>query len=196
MTDTRLPSVAVLLYNTTMRHLLPLLLLALPALAAEPCVSGTPVGKRPGPYSFLVATGPEAGKPTCYICEQGEKPTVVVFARTLSAPLGKLLAGLDADTTARKEAGFKAWMTLLTPKADLEKLSGWAKEQGLKKVPVGGFEDVDGPPAYKLHADADVTVLLFVKEKVVANHTFRAGELTDEKAKEVLKGLPKLFEPK
>ncbi len=24
--------------------------------------SGTPVGKRPGPYSFLVATGPQRGQ--------------------------------------------------------------------------------------------------------------------------------------
>ncbi len=178
-----------------MRHtLLALLLLSCPALAADPCVSGVPVGKRPGPYSFLVATGTETGKQTCYICEQADKPTAVVFARKLSDPLGKLLAALDAETTARKESGFKAWMTQLTAKADLDTLSGWTKKQGLKNVPVGGFEDTDGPPAYKLHADADVTVLLFVKEKVVANFAFRDGELTAEKVKDVLKTVPKLFE--
>ena len=177
-----------------MRHLLPLLLVALPAVAADPLVSGVPVGKRPGPYSFLVATGPEAGKPTCYICEQAEKPTAVVFARKLSDPLGKLLAGLDAETTARKDSGFKAWMTQLTTTADLDKLSDWSKKQGLKSVVVGGFEDADGPPAYKLNADADVTVLLFVKEKVVANYAFRGGELTDDAVKDVLKSVPKLFE--
>ena len=170
------------------------LFLASAAVAADPCVSGVPVGKRPGPYSFLVATGPERGKQTCYICEQEKKPTAVVFARKLSDPLGKLLAGLDAETTARKESGFKAWMTQLTATADLDKLSGWAKKQGLKNVPVGGFEDADGPPAYKLHADADVTVLLFVKQKVVANFSFRDGELTDEKVKEVLKTVPKISE--
>lgn len=179
-----------------MRHLLPLLFLAAPLFAADPCVSGVPVGKRPGPYSFLVATGPEAGKQQCYICEQEDKPTAVVFARKLSDPLGKLLAGLDAEAAARKDAGFKAWMTQLTAKADLDGLSVWAKKQGLKTVAVGGFEDADGPPAYKLTADADVTVLLFVKQKVVANFAFRDGELTDDAVKEVLKSLPKLFERK
>lgn len=177
-----------------LRTLFTLLLLAFPLLAADPCVSGTPVGKRPGPYSFLVATGPEKGKQTCYICEQGNKPTAVVFARKLSDPLGKLLAGLDAETTTRKDSGFKAWMTQLTTTADLDKLSDWSKKQGLKSVVVGGFEDADGPPAYKLHADADVTVLLFVKEKVVANYAFRVGELTDDTVKDVLKSVPKLFE--
>ena len=170
--------------------------LSVPAVAAEPCVSGVPVGKRPGPYSFLVATGPERGKQTCYICEQEKKPTAVVFARTLSDPLGKLVAKLDAETPARKEAGFKVWMTQLADKADLDALAKWAKQQGIKSAPVGAFEDADGPPAYTLAADADVTVLLFVKEKVVANFAFRAGELTDDAAKEVLKSVPKLFEKK
>jgi hypothetical protein len=166
------------------------------SLLADPFVSGVPVGKRPGPYSFLVATGPERGKQTCYICEQETKPTAVVFARSLSAPLGQLLAELDAEVPKRKDAGFKVWMTQLADKADLDGLAKWAQKQGLKTVPVGTFEDADGPPAYKLHAEADVTVLLFVNEKVVANFAFRKGELTAEAVKVVAKRLPELFEKK
>jgi hypothetical protein len=163
------------------------------AIPADPCVSGVPIGKRPGPYSFLVATGPQRGQQTCYICEQADKPTAVVFARTLTDPLGKLLAKLDAEAVARKDAGFKAWMTHLAGTADLDALAKWAQKQGLKNVPVGAFEDDDGPPAYKLSADADVTVLLFVDQKVVANFAFRAGELTDAVAADVIKALPRLF---
>ncbi|HJZ54884.1 MAG TPA: hypothetical protein VKE74_07985 [Gemmataceae bacterium] len=170
--------------------------LALPSPATDPCVSGVPVGKRPGPYSFLVATGPQRGQPTCYICEQGDKPTAVVFARRLSDPLGKLLAKLDAEAAARKEMGFKVWMTLLTPTADLDVLARWAQKQGLKDCPVGAFEDADGPPAYKLHPDADVTVMLFVKQKVVANFAFRAGDLDDKQVGSVLLAVPDLFEAK
>jgi hypothetical protein len=165
-------------------------------IAADPCVSGVPVGKRPGPYSFLVATGAQKGQQTCYICEQEDKPTAVVFARKLSDPLGKLLAKLDTEIPTRKDSGFKVWMTQLTDTADLDKLSDWAKKQALKNVPVGGFEDTDGPPAYKLAADADVTVLLFVKQKVVANFAFRDDELTDKSIGEVMKAVPKLFEKK
>lgn len=166
------------------------------AFAADPCVSGVPVGKRPGPYSFLVATGPERGKQTCYICDQEKKPAAVVFARKLTPELGKLLAALDAEVVARKDSGFKAWMTHLTDKADLDGLAKWAKESGLKNSPVGAFEDADGPPAYTLHADAEVTVMLFVKEKVVANFAFRAGELTADATATVKKAVPKLFEAK
>src|SRR5687768_4359565 len=87
------------------------LTLALPLAADEPCVSGVPVGKRPGPYSFLVATGPQRGQQTCYICEQheGNKPAAVVFARTTSDQLGKLLSKLEA--AGQKDSGYKVWMT-------------------------------------------------------------------------------------
>ena len=178
-----------------MRFAIALTLLPVFALAA-PVTSGVAVGQRPGPYSFLVATGTERGKQTCYICEQGEKPTAVVFVRTLNEPVGKLLAGLDAEMSARKDSGFKAWLTLLAGKADLDELAKWSKSTGIKNAPVGAFEDVDGPPSYKLHNDAEVTVLLFVKEKVVANFAFRPGELTEKRIPEVMKQLPRLFADK
>ena len=176
-----------------LRSLIPLLLLPAFAGAADPCVSGIPVGQRPGPYSFLVATGPQRGQQTCYICEQDDKPTAVIFAHTLSPQLAKLAVKLDAEVPKRKESGFKVWVTQLAAKADLDALAKWSKTTAIKNVPVGAFEDVDGPPAYKLAADADVTVLLFVKRKVVANFAFRADELTDEAVAAVVKELPKLF---
>ncbi len=158
------------------------LLLALALLAADPAplASGVPVGKRPGPYSFLVATGPHRGKQTCLICDQAEKPACVVFARTVTPELGRLLAKLDAEA-ARRTDGFKAWLTVLADTADLDGLAKWAQGQGLK-LPVGAFEGVAGPPAYTLHPDADVTVLVFVKEKVTANvavKTLTADVLAD-----------------
>ena len=84
-------------------------------------------------------------------------------------------------------------MTLLTEKADLDALAAWAQKKGLRTVPVGAFEDADGPPSYKLHKDADVTVLLFTQQKVIANFAFRAGELTDKRIEEVAKTVPHLF---
>lgn len=178
---------------------LPLVLVcASPAFAADPCVSGVPVGQRPGPYSFLVATGMQRGQQTCYICEQheGNKPAAVVFARTLSDPLAKLLSKLETVEADQKDTGYRVWMTQLTAKADLDALAKWAQKQGLKTAPVGAFEDPDGPPAYKLNKEADVTVILFVKQKVVANFAFRPGELKDSSIEDVMKSVPLLFEKK
>jgi len=162
--------------------------------ADEPCVSGTAVGGKPGPYTFLVATGPQRGQLTCYICETGERPAVIVFARSMSDPLAKLVKGLDKGVTDHKAKELRAWVTFLSDdQTSLDpKLVKWADKHALRRAPLGVFEDVGGPPTYKLAKDADVTVLLYVKQKVVSNFAFRAGELSDTKVDEVLKELPKV----
>ena len=146
--------------------------------------SGVPVGRRPGPYSFLVATGPHRGQQACFICEQADKPACVVFARSLTPELGRLLAKLDAEAATRTD-GFRAWLTLLADTADLDRLARWAQEQGLKGVAVGAYEGPDGPPAYTLHPDADVTALVFTKQKVTAN--VATAKLTADGVADVLR---------
>lgn len=171
--------------------------LALACAAAEPCVSGTPVGQRPGPYSFLVASGPQRGQQTCYICETEDRPAVIVFARQLADPLKQLLVKIDGSVTAQPKDSMRAWATVLGEKVvTLDGLAKWSKEAGLKNLPVGVFDDPEGPPSYKLAQEADVTVLLFVKKKVVANFAFRAGELNDDGIKQVMSSVPKLIEAK
>jgi len=166
-----------------------------PIRAENPCVSGTAVGGKPGPYTFHVATGPQRGQLTCYICETGERPAVIVFARSMSDPLAKLVKGLDKGIADHKAQELHAWVTFLSEdQLSLDpKLVAWGKKNAVRDVPLGVFEDVGGPPTYKIAKDADVTVLLFTKHKVVSNFAFRAGELTDAKVDEVLKELPKII---
>ena len=164
-----------------------------PSAAKDPCVSGPQVGQRPGPYSFLVATGPERGQPTCYVCETAEKPGVIVFARSVSDPLRKLLTACDDAVAAQPKDAMRAWMTVLGEKTiGLDDLGRWATKAGLKAVPVGVFDDPVGPPSYKLAAEADVTVVLFANKKVVANFAFRVGELDDAAVKRVVEQLAQL----
>src|SRR4051812_11484089 len=69
------------------------LLLATAAGADEAvALSGPKVGQRPMPYAFVLATGPNRGTAFCYICDTGDKPAAIVFARSLTDPLGKLAA--------------------------------------------------------------------------------------------------------
>jgi hypothetical protein len=165
------------------------------AAAKEPIASGPRVGERPGPYSFLVASGPERGQQTCYVCETAEKPGVIVFARSLSDPLGKLLAACDEELARRPKEAMRAWMTVLGEKTvGLDDLGRWSKQTGLKGVPVGVFDDPGGPPSYKLARDADVTVLLFVNRKVVLNAAFRPGELDGAAVKRIAQQLQRLGE--
>src|SRR5260370_6203147 len=88
------------------------LLVALSAVA-EPLVSGPTPGQRPGPYAALVAVGAQRGTSHCFICETADRPAVVVFARSLSEPLGKLVRGLDRALIDHKAADLRAWVTFL-----------------------------------------------------------------------------------
>jgi hypothetical protein len=163
----------------------------------EPPVSGPQPGQRVGPYSFLVASGPERGQQTCYVCETAEKPGAILFARSLSGPLAKLAADLDEFVAGRPAGSARAWVTLLGEKsASLDDLAKWSKQHGLKATPVGVFDDPVGPPTYMLSAEADLTAILFVNRKVVANFSFRPGELDDEARKRFRAALKQLGDKK
>jgi hypothetical protein len=174
------------------------LTILLPCLcAAEPCTSGLTTGQKPGPYSSIVSVGAERGEPHCYICDTADHPAVVVFARRLSEPLGKLVAGMDKAVADNKAADLRSWVTFLSDDQTAldPKIVAWAKQYAVRGVPLGVFENLDGPPSYRLSLDADVTVLLFVNRKVVRNFAFREGELTEERVADVLKSLPDVLPP-
>ncbi len=164
----------------------------------EPCTSGPKAGQRWGPYAALISTGPQRGQSFCYVCETGDKPAIVVFAHALTDPLGKLVAYLDQAMTDHKKAGLHAWVTFLSDQQlELDpKVVKWSERLAIRGVPLGIFEDPLGPPSYRLSKDADVTVLMVVKQKVVANFAYRPGELNDDKIKEVIKALPRILPEK
>jgi hypothetical protein len=166
-----------------------------PCQAVEGCRSGLEPGQRPGPYAAVISTGPQRGQSHCYICETGDRPAVVVFARSMSDALGKLCQQLDQAVAEHPKAELRAWVSFLNddPLSLDPRLVQWAKKYALRNIPLGIFEDTSGPPSYRLAHDADVTVLLFVKQKVVANFAFRQGELTQDKIADVHKALPRIL---
>jgi hypothetical protein len=185
--------------RSTVPCVLFLLSISAALLAADnPCVSGLAPGQRPGPYSSLVAVGPQRGTSHCFICETEDRPAVIVFARTLSDPLAKLLRGLDKAIADNKPVDLRAWVTFLNEDQTSfdPKVVEWARKQAVRSVPLGIFEDAGGPPSYRLHGEADVTVLLSVKQKVVRNFAFRHGELTEKQVAQVLEALPQILPPK
>ena len=164
------------------------------AAADEPCKSGLQPSQRPGPYSALVAVGPQRGQQHCFICETADRPVVIVFARNLSDPLGKLVSRIDKSLAENKAAELRGWVTFLAEDQTAldPKVVQWSQKHAIRSVPLAIFEDTVGPPTYLLANEADVTVLLSVKQKVVANFAFRAGELNDTAIETILKTVPKI----
>ncbi len=165
--------------------------------AADPCKSGPQPNQRPGPYASLVCVGKERGTQHCYVCESAAKPVVIVFARTMSDPLGKLVKKLDDAVKQNKDADMRSWVTFLAD--DQTKMDPlvvkWAQQHAVG-IPCGVFEDTVGPPTYLLAKEADVTVLLSVKQKEVAHFASRAGELNDAAIADIVKSVPKIVPEK
>ncbi len=163
--------------------------------AADPCKSGLQPNQRPGPYSALVSVGKERGTQHCYVCEAEDRPIAIVFARTLSEPLGNLVKSLDRAVVKNKDVEMRAWVTLMAEDQTAldPQVVKWAKRYAIDHVPIAVFEDVVGPPAYRIAADADVTVLLSVKQKVVANFAYRTGEFNEAAVQNIQNAIPKLL---
>lgn len=163
-------------------------------LTADPCKSGPQPSQRPGPYSALVCVGKERGTQHCYICEAADRPIIVVFARTPSEPLGMLVKRFDSAVKEHKAAELRSWVTFLAD--DQTKLDPvivkWAQQHAISNVACAVFEDTVGPPAYLIAKDTDVTVILSVKQKVVANFAYRVGELNDAAIAEIVRAIPKI----
>src|SRR4051794_31782234 len=109
------------------------LLLGMTAGAAEPVQSGPKPGQRPGPYSALVAVGPQRGQAHCFVCEAADRPVVIVFTRSLSDPLGGLVKRLDTALTTHRAADLRAWVTVLADDqtaADPQAVA-WAKKHAI-----------------------------------------------------------------
>ena len=165
------------------------------ALAAEePCRSGLQPNQHPGPYSALVSVGRERGQQHCFICESADRPIMIVFARSLSDPLGKLVNRMDKLLTENKAAELRAWVTFLSEDQTAldPRVVQWGQKHATGQVPLAVFEDTVGPPTYLLNRDAEVTVLLSVKQKVVANFAYRMGELSDAAIEQIVKAVPRI----
>jgi hypothetical protein len=165
---------------------------------ADPCKSGPAPNQRPGPYSSLVCVGPQRGQQHCYICEAGDRPIVIVFARSLSAPLGTLVKQIDNAVKENKATEMRGWVTFLAEDQTRmdPKIVQWARDHAISTVPCAVFEDTVGPPTYLLAREAEVTVLLSVKQKVVANFAYRAGELNQTAIRDIVTAIPKIIPAK
>jgi hypothetical protein len=164
------------------------------AVAAE-LKSGPQTGEKvPGPFHPLNINGDKAGEKQCLYCINGPNPVAAVFARTADDPAtAKLLKKLDAATASHSKCEMGSFAVFLTDddKAE-EKLKNLCKDQDLKKLIVS-IDNPAGPEKYNISKDADVTVILYTEHRVKANHTFKKGELTDEKIEQIVKDVAKIL---
>jgi hypothetical protein len=102
--------------------------------------------------------------------------------------LTSLVKKLDAAIADHKDAKMGSFVVVMTDDTDkMEKaLKDMAEKEKLTKV-VLTIDSPAGPEDYKISKDADVTVLLYNKKKVVKNLAFAKGKF-DSKAVDAIAG--------
>lgn len=148
------------------------------------------------PFRPLNLNGEYANEQHCLVCENGNNPVVMIFARDLSEPLLHLIRRLEALTEKHRREQLGAFVVFLKDGEEFRKqLEGVAAKQRLKNV-ILSIEDPAALEDYRIAADADVTVVLYTKAVVRVNHAWRRRAADLRSVDAVLADLPRILPPK
>src|SRR4051794_19486400 len=148
-------------------------------------------------FNPLNCSGPEAGKRHSLVISHGANPAVMIFARDTSDELVRLVRKVDEAAVKNARAGLGCFVVVCSEDAKMEeRLKELAKTLGLKKCILTLYPSRAGPNGYNLHAQADVTVVLYVRRNARAVYAFKKGEMTGRDADAVLADLTKILPAK
>lgn len=162
---------------------------------AEELKSGLAPGASIGPFQVVKVAGAEndgiasVGDQLCYRCQYRSRPQVMVFTRSTSEAVAKLTSELNAAVTKNADKELAAFVNVINAdKAAAEKSAkDLASHAKTDKIPVVvPVENENGPANYGVNPDAEVTVIVASKGKVVASQGFAAGKFDAAAVKTVL----------
>lgn len=117
----------------------------------------------------------------------------MIFAREISDGLTSLVKQIDAATAKHADCSMGSFVVFCSDDESLEnRLKELADKEQLKHI-VLAIDNPAGPRGYKLAKDADVTVVLYNKHTVKANHAFRKGELKEGDIARIVADLAKIL---
>jgi len=169
-------------------------LIAGPAAGAD-LESGPAPGKAVPSFTPLNVTGPAAGDFACPVRRFGAAPVAAVFARDLTPAVAGLVKKIEAAAVAHRDDRLGGFAVVLSDDPAVEgKLRQLADDERLRHV-ILARDTQDGPNGYDIDPDAQVTVVLYVRKKVVKTFAFEAGKLDDKAAAKVLAAVREILPP-
>jgi hypothetical protein len=121
----------------------------------------------------------------------------MIFAREVSDPLTSLVKKIDAATASNSGCKMGSFIVFLNDDEDLQKkLKDLAEKEKLQHIVLTIETKKDGPPAYNIAKEADVTVVLYTEGKVKSNYAFKKGELKDKDIDQIIGDVSKILPEK
>ena len=121
----------------------------------------------------------------------------MIFARESDAALARLVKQIDAMVAKHADAEMAAFVNFIGD--DREKLQArvkkFASKNNVKNVAlVVPVENENGPPNFKINADAGTTVMMYRGLEVKANRAIPAGNLNKKAIRAILNDTAKILE--
>lgn len=112
----------------------------------------------------------------------------------MTGNLTSLVKKIDESTQKHSDCRMGSFVVLLTDDQDKAegKLKELAEKEKLKKI-VLTIDNPAGPKGYEISKDADVTVVLYAKRKVVKTFAFEKGKMTDKDISAVVAGVKEIL---
>ena len=127
---------------------------------------------------------------------------MLVFARKMDKPTATLLRAIRDNVRKHKKEQLFGYMVFIggrntQSEVELEKAAyAFVRKNGCTEVPVSALGDPDGPPGFLIHDEAQITVLMFRRRKIIVNIAFTAKEWNTKAVEKALADLPKLLASK
>ena len=120
----------------------------------------------------------------------------MIFAREISDPLTSLVKKIDQATAKNDKCSMGSFVVFLSDEEGLEgKLKDLIKKEKIEHL-VMTIDNPQGPRAYKIAKEADVTVVLYDKRDVKANYAFKKGEMHEQDVDKIVQDLAKILPEK
>jgi hypothetical protein len=163
--------------------------------------SGLQPGEQIGAYNVEkicgnANDGVKDGATLCYRCKLGNRPVVAVFTRSADPKVAKLLAEIDKVVAANEDKKAAAFVNILG--SDVSALKKGAQSlvetSKAENIAVVVPQDNDkGPSNLKLNPKVDVTVLIYNKGTIEANHAVSAADLNEKTIKAIVADTGKIL---
>ena len=159
------------------------------SLASADLVSGPQPGERVGAFTVTKVAGNAndgvaEGKSLCYRCKMGNRPVVMIFARTADESLAELIDELEEELKEHEADKLTGFVNMIGNDAESLKVAAakFVKDNGIERFAFVVPEDAqNGPDNLKIAPEADLTVVCYKGGKVMASHAFKKGELNGDK---------------
>ncbi len=149
--------------------------------AEDPVFSGPQVGEALPPFSVVAVYGSDAGTEVDPIKVADGQPTLLIFVHKLTRPGMALTRALTGYAKSQADHGaVSAIIWLQDDKAKAEEYLVRAKKSLNFAVPVGvSVDGGEGPGAYGLNRNVELTILVAKQNKVAANFALVQPSVTE-----------------